>query len=167
LLFWGEALWELIQQFDKSINCVINHHMDLYCESFRYSNTQSMTKQEKLKEDPNWTRCGFGRMPCLSLDGNVYPCFRMVPKHNNLVDSSKYAQGRYLYPLSNEAMLRKLNDNSCACSMKIQEKCENCKLFVTCPHCAADCVDEEGGTLTKTTSVCNFTRLQVYFARKY
>lgn len=64
-------------------------------------------------------------------------------------------------------MLIKLNKNSCAVNMKILEKCEHCKLYITYPHCAADCVNENDMTLTKTTSVCNYTRLQVYFARKY
>jgi radical SAM protein with 4Fe4S-binding SPASM domain len=106
-------------------------------------------------------------MPALSLDGNIYPCFRMLPGSNNLKDSTKYAQGTSASLLKNEKILRKLNKNSRACNMKIQEKCATCPVFNICPHCAADCVDEAGATLTKTISVCNFTRLQVYFTRKY
>jgi len=106
-------------------------------------------------------------MPTLSLDGNVYPCFRMLPDHNHLKDSSKYAQGTCDNILSNQETLEKLNINSRAVNMKNEDKCETCKIFIMCPHCAADCVNEDDGTLTKTTSVCNFTRIEVYFARKY
>jgi hypothetical protein len=69
--------------------------------------------------------------------------------------------------LSNLETLEKLNVNSLAVNMKNEGKWEDCKLFAACPHCAADCVDEDGGELTKTTSVCNYTRLEIYFARKY
>ena len=51
--------------------------------------------------------------------------------------------------------------------MLVEDKCKDCKVFSVCPHCAADCVNEEGAVLTKTTSVCNFTRIEVYYARKY
>jgi sulfatase maturation enzyme AslB (radical SAM superfamily) len=91
----------------------------------------------------------------------------MLPGSNQLKDSSNYRQGTCKNLLENEAVLRALNDNSRAVNMKLKEKCENCKIFTTCPHCAADCVNDNDATLTKTTSVCNYTRLQVYFARIY
>jgi uncharacterized protein len=129
--------------------------------------TRRIVKRDESTADPTWSRCGFGRMPALSLDGNVYPCFRMLPGSNHISDSAKYKQGTFDDVLSNEATLRALNDNSRAVNMKIKPKCETCKIFTNCPHCAADCVNEEGATLTKTSTVCNYTRLQVYFARKY
>jgi uncharacterized protein len=163
----AKQLWELIQQFELCIDYLLEHHLKLYCDTFSYTFTQCQTKCQLLKENPGWSRCGFGKMPALSHDGNVYPCFRMLPKSNNLKDSTKYAQGTAVSLLKNEKTLRRLNKNSRACNMIIQEKCEKCSVFNVCPHCAADCVNEKGATLTKTTSVCNFTRLQVYFARKY
>ena len=162
----SEQLWELIQQFEKAVVYLAEHHLDLYCSPFDHNNTKNRTKDDLLKDDPNFSRCGFGKMPTLSLDGNVYPCFRMVPGSNHIKDSAKYAQGMYNDLLSNEETLRKLNINSRAVNMKYPEKCETCKIFSTCPHCAADCVNEDS-LLTKTTSVCNFTRLEVYYARKY
>jgi uncharacterized protein len=162
-----EQLWELIQQFEKSINYIAEHHVDLYCDPFKYANTSNLSKRQQFEIDPAWSRCGFGKMPTLSLDGNVYPCFRLVPKNNNLLNSNNYAQGTYKSLLENENMLVRLNENSIISKMKNEEKCETCKIFVACPHCAADCVNKHDGTLAKTTSVCNFTRLQVYYARKY
>jgi len=163
----AESLWELIQQFEETMEYLIEHHTEIYCSPFDYNNTKSKTKEEQLKEDPKFSRCGFGVMPTLSLDGNVYPCFRMLPDHNHLKDSSKYAQGTCENILSNQETLEKLNINSRSVNMKNEDKCETCKIFTVCPHCAADCVNEDDGTLTKTTSVCNFTRIEVYFARKY
>jgi radical SAM protein with 4Fe4S-binding SPASM domain len=163
----AEELWELIQQFEKSIEYIAEHHAGLYCDTFGYAFTQSRSKKELLKKTPDWSRCGFGRMPALPLDGNAYPCFRLVPGSNSLKDSAKYRQGTFNSLLENEDVLRKLNINSHACNMDLKEKCEECSIFNICPHCAADCVNNHGAVLAKTTSVCNFTRLQVYYARKY
>jgi len=163
----AEDLWELIQQFESAVDYVVEHHTDIWCNPFDFNNTRNITKDDQLKADPKYTRCGFGVMPALSLDGNVYPCFRMVPGSNHIRNAEKYAQGTFDDILRNEKQLIELNVNSRAVNMKLKDKCETCKLFVTCPHCAADCVNEEGGTLTKTTSVCNYIRLEVYYARKY
>jgi len=163
----AEDIWELIQQFEKTIDYLIKHHTDLYCSPFEYNELKNMTKKDQLNDDANWSRCGFGTMPALSLDGNVYPCLRMMPKHNHLLDAGKYKQGTYDNMLSNLETLERLNINSRAVNMNNEEKCEDCKLFVACPHCAADCVNEKDAKLTKTTSVCNFTRLRIYFGRKY
>jgi uncharacterized protein len=162
-----EELWELIQQFEKTMNYLIERHTELYCSPFDHNTTKFKSKAQQLEEDPKWTRCGFGRMPTLSIDGNVYPCFRMVPGSNHVADSSKYAQGTYDDILKNEETLRSLNVNSRAVNMSNPDKCEACEIYTACPHCAADCVNEEGATLTKTSSICNFARIQVYFAREY
>jgi uncharacterized protein len=163
----AEELWVLIQQFEKTINYLVQHHLDLCCETFSYINTKKVTKEEQKDIDIKWSRCGFGKMPALGLDGKVYPCFRLLPGNNHLKYPTKYAQGTNRKIISNEKLLNQLNFNSTACNLLVPKKCEVCDLYITCPHCAADCINENDDTLTKTTSVCNFTRLQVYFARKY
>jgi uncharacterized protein len=165
----AEDLWELIQQFDKTINYLVEHHLDLECSTFGYINTAKKTKSQQREEDSNWSRCGFGKMPALGLDGNVYPCFRMLPEHNHISPDKvgEFRQGTYDSIISNQDMLLTLNVNSQAGNLVNPEKCETCEFYVACPHCAADCVDEHNCKLAKTTSVCNFTRLQVYFSRKY
>jgi hypothetical protein len=59
-----------------------------------------------------------------------------------------------------------LNENAQVTRLKVEEKCKICSIFSSCPHCAADCVNNDL-TLSKTTSVCNFHRISVYFARLY
>jgi uncharacterized protein len=163
-----EQLWELIQQFEKVVDYAVEHHLDLSCEPFGYGFTMGKTKAEQLREDPSWSRCGFGKMPAVALDGKIYPCFRMLPGNNKLKKPSVYAQGSTDTSfLENQDVLEELNINSSAVRMNVQDKCESCRIFTLCPHCAADCVDEGKPTLTKTTSVCSYTRLQTYFARKY
>ena len=61
----AEQLWDLIQQFEKATEYLIEHHHDLYCSPFMYSNTRYKTKEEQLRNDPDFTRCGFGRMPTI------------------------------------------------------------------------------------------------------
>jgi uncharacterized protein len=165
-----EQLWQAIQQFNLILDYVVDHHTRLYILPFDYSRfaSNNRTLAELLKSDPNYTRCGFGKMPTVSLDGNIYPCFRMVPGHNNLRDSTNYASGNVNTSiLEHEDLLKKLNENSCAVNMKVEKKCETCNLFSSCEHCAADCVNETDGTLTKTSSICNFHRVEVYYAQLY
>jgi uncharacterized protein len=165
-----EQLWELIQQFEKIVDYTIEHHTDLYVLPLDYNRFASTncTQTESIKQNgKDWSRCGFGKMPMLTLDGSIYPCFRMIPKHNMLGDSRKYAQGHVdTSILENEEMLKKLNHNSCAANMLLKDKCKDCKIYSTCEHCAADCVSNDG-TLTKTTSICNFHRLEVYYSQLY
>jgi hypothetical protein len=69
--------------------------------------------------------------------------------------------------LEKEDVLIRLNKNSCASALNVEEKCKKCRVFSSCPHCAADCVNEVDGTVTKTTSVCNFHKIGVYYAQLY
>jgi uncharacterized protein len=165
-----EQLWKLIQQFQNVVDYTIEHHTELYVAPLDYHRhaVGNKTQTDLLRDDPTWSRCGFGKMPTVSIDGNVYPCFRMLPGHNNLPNSTKYAQGNVNTSLvENEAILMTLNNNSTGAALRVKDKCKTCKVFSSCPHCAADCVDENDATLLKTTSVCNFHRLEVYFARVY
>jgi uncharacterized protein len=162
----AEDVMELISQFSKIKEYVIEHHLDLMVDPFNYVYTTAQTKQELLEENADWSRCGFGKMPALAFDNNVYPCFRMVPGSNELKDPTSFRQGTYNDIFENLEMLKSIQHNSKGCNLRTPEKCEKCKLYSICPHCAAGCVTEDG-TLLKTTSVCNYIRVQMYFVREY
>jgi hypothetical protein len=48
----AEELWELIQQFEKSIKYIAEHHAGLYCDTFGYVFTQSRSKKRIVEKDP-------------------------------------------------------------------------------------------------------------------
>ena len=59
-----KQLWELIQQFQKIYEYMIEKNNELYISPFDYSITSStISQQALLKIDPTWSRCGFGKMP--------------------------------------------------------------------------------------------------------
>ena len=161
-----KQLWELIQQFQKIYEYMIEKNNELYISPFDYSITSStISQQALLKIDPTWSRCGFGKMPALSFDGNIYPCLRLIPKHSHT--EKTISQGSIFTSFdANLTDLITLNENAQVNRLKVDEKCKECSLFSSCPHCAADCVNDDL-TLSKTTSVCNFYRISVYFARLY
>jgi uncharacterized protein len=161
-----KQLWELIQQFQELCQYMIEKNTELYISPFDYAIISStLSRQTLLETEPTWSRCGFGKMPALSLDGNVYPCFRLIPKHNHT--DKIISQGTVFTSLAeNLTDLIALNENAQVSKLKVDEKCKICSIFSSCPHCAADCVNNDL-TLSKTTSVCNFHRTSVYFARLY
>ncbi|MDR0603076.1 MAG: hypothetical protein LBG80_02085 [Bacteroidales bacterium] len=161
-----EQLWELIQQFQKLFRYMIEKNTELYISPFDYSIISSViSRQTLLETEPTWSRCGFGKMPALSLDGNIYPCFRLIPGHNHM--KKTISQGTVFTSLDeNLTDLILLNENAQVNKLKVDEKCKSCSIFSSCPHCAADCVNNDL-TLSKTTSVCNFHRVSIYFARLY
>jgi uncharacterized protein len=161
-----EQLWELIQEFQKLFQYMIENNTALYISPFDYSAICSAISRKTLLEtEPAWSRCGFGKMPALSFDGNIYPCFRLIPKHNH---SEKIIPQGTIFTSFDENLtdLIALNKNARVDKLKVDEKCTICSVFSSCPYCAADCVNNDL-TLSKTTSVCNFHRISVYFARLY
>jgi uncharacterized protein len=161
-----EQLWELVQQFQQLLQYMVKNNNKLYISPFDYSIISSAVSRQILMEtDPTWSRCGFGKMPALSLDGNIYPCFRLIPGHNH--SKKIFPQGSVHTSFTeNLETLVMLNKNSQLSNLKVEEKCKTCPIFSTCPHCAADCVNDDL-TLSKTTSVCNFHRVSTYFAQLY
>jgi uncharacterized protein len=164
-----EELWECIHQFEKVTQYLIDHHFELYLSPFDYAAfAKTQSKEMLYKDDPNYARCGFGSMPTLAFDGNIYSCFRLLPGHTE-VDTSPFAQGNVDDGIvSKQNVLDFLQEGSRHCSLEIPEKCEECSIYSSCPHCAAGCFLMSGCTSFKrTSSVCNFHRLQTYFCRKY
>ena len=162
-------VWEAVGQFQKILDYVVKNHTSIYVLPFDYERfALSKAYDEQSKLDPTQARCGFGKMPTVTLDGRIYPCFRMIPGHNGLKDPTKYAQGHVDTSLvDNYDLLTKINDMSSLVNMRIPDKCKVCKVFSSCQHCCADCLLENEVVFKKTTSICNYHRIEVYFARLY
>jgi radical SAM protein with 4Fe4S-binding SPASM domain len=141
-----EQLWELIQQFENLVEYAVKHHVDLSCDTLNF--VLGFTKQEILQRYPTWSRCGFGKIPAVTIGRNIYPCFRMLPGSNQLKNAQKYTQGNVNTSIiEHKDILRQLNDNSAVAKMKIKDECEKCSIFTICPYCAADCVNKDEPTL--------------------
>jgi uncharacterized protein len=162
-------IWECIIQFGLITDYLIKHHHDLYIACYDYTNTAPQSKINLLKDDPAFSRCGFGFMPALALDGTIYPCFRLIHDQTK-EDTHKYSQGAITTNfISKEKTLKKLQESSRHCNLIIPEECEECDLYSSCPHCAAGCLleSDKDFLLKKSLSVCNFHKISTYFCRKY
>ena len=65
----------LREQMQKCIDYVYEHRDDLYWSMIQKNNL--CTNEFKRDETKGW--CGSGIMPALSIDGDIYPCFRWLP----------------------------------------------------------------------------------------
>ncbi|MDR0676389.1 MAG: SPASM domain-containing protein [Elusimicrobiota bacterium] len=158
----------LSNEFDKINKYLADNHLNLYLFSYDFSRiSESHTYDYMLNNDKEWSRCGFGRMPSLDLDGNVYSCFRMIPgfSHSSKKDFAIGNINKNDFNLDNYKS-KEIYHNSFAVNMKIKDKCKKCPLFSSCPHCAADCIDESL-KLIKTDSVCKYHIIETLSVIKY
>jgi uncharacterized protein len=163
-----EDIFECIHQFNEITKYLIEHHYDLNIACFSYTLANPKSKTVLLKDDPTFSRCGFGFMPAVALDGSIYPCFRLIHDQTR-IDTHKYSQGSVNTSLIyNPNTLKNLQEKSQHCNLELPEECEVCNLYSTCPHCAAGCLLESSSVnFKKSLSVCNFHKISTYFCRKY
>lgn len=161
-----EDILVLINEFEQINEYLLKNHIGLYLSPYEFYRISTSVNLKTITErDPEWSRCGFGQMPALDLDGSVYPCFRMIPE-NSKANSYNCKQGDLKDIFSNKDNLKKLYTSSLAANLLLEEKCKTCILYTTCPHCAADCVSNKGEVI-KNTSICNYHIIETLFVIKY
>jgi hypothetical protein len=125
-------------------------------------------------------------MPALSVDGDIYSCFRLLPFSN--VDTRKYKQGDIKSGfIKNKKILKFLQEGSKIKNIKFMGNvynkkegdkeryglnCDECKVKVRCGSCASgcfikSCADFGKKGFVRTTSICFCTKIQSIFSTKY
>lgn len=131
--------------------------------------------------DENTKACGFGNMPCLSVDGDIFSCFRLL--NHGTVNTRPYRQGTLDSGiLSDKGMLEYLRCNSCILRIKsdtnVYDKygrdnlmldCSKCPIIGRCGACTAGCMLNANPTgkkvpFKRTTSNCWFHKVQSVFS---
>jgi uncharacterized protein len=154
---------ELNEQLKMCAKYILeNHSKDLYWSMFDKDSValSSMSDYDR-------GRCGSGSMPCLSIDGEIYPCFRWLPislgkeglKHPMVignVDDGKLDLGVF-----EEVQCGATREN-----MTKEEKCKCCPHESSCAYCVAGCYAELG-KFERLTYICYVNILQKKWARWY
>jgi uncharacterized protein len=159
----------LMKEFEKVNEYLLKNHMNLYLSPYDIARIDSNLSLSDIQNDEKyktWSRCGFGQMPAVDINGDVYPCFRMIPGYSTR-DTSNCKQGNINDIILCKDKLSNLYENSLAINLDVEEKCKSCPLFDSCPHCAADCVDETTGKVHKNTSVCNYHIIETLSVMQY
>ena len=151
----------LREQMQKCIDYVYDHRDEIYW---------SMVDENKLakpEDNPDhWTmgHCGSGMMPALAIDGNIYPCFRWLPhtQHQNGVMSVGNVNQGFIH----KENFKKVREGAARCNCTKDPKCLECEYEVECAYCIGGCYAEYGDFI-RTTHICEITKIQVEYARKY
>jgi len=154
----------LDKQLEKCVSYVLDHRHEMY---WGMLDRNFLTR--KKPEDPieDIGRCGSGCMPCLSLDGLIYPCFRWLPisqpdgKGPEIAISGDANKGVW-YPETFDYILKNSTRKSCT----KDEKCLTCIYEPCCSYCIGGCYAEYK-EFRRTTHICEITKLQAKWAEIY
>ena len=155
----------LREQMQKCIDYVYEHRDELYwsmidkhwcCENYEHN--------KKDKDYLNNGVCGSGMMPALSIDGDIYPCFRWLPhtqKRAKVMCVGNVEEG-----FTHSENFKCVRDGAARCNCTRDPKCKDCEFEEACAYCIGGCYAEYDDFI-RTTHVCEITKIQVEYARKY
>ena len=160
-----EDLREFDRQIEKCIDYCLQHKNDLY---WRMLDKREFANAH-LNTGKDWNfkgHCGSGAMPALSIDGNIYPCFRWLShcQFNNNFNNFKI--GDIYEGLNHKENFAKVREGSYRCNCTREEKCKSCEVESACSYCIAGCYAEYGDFI-RTTHICEITKHTVNWAKKY
>ena len=150
-------LLELERQFEKVVAYVLEHRHDMYLGLFDKRNVEF----KGWEGDTGW--CGSGAMPCLSVDGKYYPCFRFtqVSMEGNWPDMSV---GDVWSGFSRKENFKNIR---CQTRDKISpQQCRDCDVQAACAWCIAGAYSESG-TFYRQTHICDVFKLQAKWSQIY
>lgn len=155
----------LREQMQKCIGYVYEHRDSLFWSMIdRQFLCLNYRKNKEDKEYQNRGRCGSGGMPALSIDGDIYPCFRWLPHTQR--SRGVMCVGNVDEGFIHKENFRAVRDGSARCRCTREPKCIDCEFEEACSYCIGGCYAEHGDFI-RTTHICELTKIQCEFARKY
>lgn len=155
----------LREQMQKCIDYVYDHKDELYWSMIDKNMLCVSYEQNKNDEEyQNSGRCGSGCMPALSIDGDIYPCFRWLPHTQQ--SKGVMCVGNVEEGFNHKENFKAVRDGSARCKCTKDPKCLDCEFEEACAYCIGGCY-AENGDFTRTTHICEITKILVEYARKY
>lgn len=155
----------LREQMQKCIDYVYDHRDELYWSMI--DKRFLCTNYEKNKTDEQYQNrghCGSGMMPALAIDGKIYPCFRWLPHTQK--ETGVMCVGDVVHGFNHSENFKNVRDGAARCKCTKDPKCKDCEFEEACSYCIGGCYAEYGD-FTRTTHICEITKIQVEYARKY
>lgn len=155
-----EDLVEFDKQMEKCVDYVLQHSDDLFWSMIDRNFLERKKPDEPIKAE---SRCGSGCMPCLSIDGTIYPCFRWLPHTQN--SETGITCGDVYVGMTTDGF-RLVSDGSKRNVCTRDEKCLTCEYEPCCAYCIGGCYAEYQDFI-RTTHICEITKLQAKWAEIY
>jgi uncharacterized protein len=149
----------LDKEMEKSIYYILEHRRDLHVSMF----DKSFGIGEPMKDfDKGW--CGSGAMPCLSINGKIYPCFRFSPNTMHDRDKLDFSVGDVWHGFNHKERFRIVREQT---REKISPpKCKECAVESSCAWCIGGAFAQKG-EFYRPTAICEIHKRQAKWARKY
>ena len=151
-------LKQLDAEMEKSVNYILEHRHDLHVSMF---DKHFGIGGPPIALDKGW--CGAGSMPCLSINGKIYPCFRFSPNtmHNRNLD---FYVGDIWNGLNHKERFTQVREQTRGNISP--QKCLECPVESACAWCIGSAFAEKG-EFYRQTNICEVHKLQSKWARKY
>ena len=151
-------LLELEKQLEKCVSYTLDHRNDLFWSVI----SKNFANAEKMK-DPNKGWCGAGAMPCLGVNGKIYPCFRFMP-HTMSSRNLDFPVGDVWKGFDHKERFKEVRDQT---RIKISpKKCFDCPIESNCSWCIGSSFSESG-EFYRQTNICEFIKIQTKWAKIY
>lgn len=152
---------EIECQFEKIIQYIYEHkddiHINMFNESFGIGEPYG-----SVDIHSGW--CGAGAMPCLSVNGKIYPCFRFAPNTMHNRDKLDFYVGDVWNGFTRKDRFVCVQNQT---REKISpEKCKMCSIESTCAWCIGGAFSEKG-KFYRTTNLCRIKKLIDKYSRLY
>ena len=155
-----EDYQELDRQMGLCVDYMLEHRDELYW---------SMIEDDfRLREDfePNTeTNCGSGWMPTMSIEGDVYPCFRWLPASQN-GDRGIMSAGNVNNNDLDTEIFKFVQVASKRRICTRNSECFNCPYDLVCPYCIAGGYAEYS-TFWRPTHICRITKIRCRHSEDY
>ena len=155
----------LISEFNKCIEYILNNRNSIYYTMFE----KSRFALHKLSEGSDWYKkghCGSGAMPCLGINGNIYPCFRWAPHTQSKCNPEPMVAGDVWKGLYNKEVFKKVREGAYRCNCTKDTKCKTCPYESACSYCIGGCY-AEFQEFKRATYICELTKIQCEYAKRY
>lgn len=152
----------LREQMQKCIDYVYEHRHDLYWSMI--DKEQFLCNKDSKADFETQGHCGSGCMPALAIDGRIYPCFRWLPHTQK--EAGVMCVGDIEHGFTHPENFKKVRDSAIRANCTKDPKCINCEYEPACAYCIGGCYAEYGDFI-RTTHICEITKIQVEYARKY
>jgi uncharacterized protein len=155
--------------FDKQMRECVEYVLDKRHELYWSMIDYDTFARHSLSTGGDWNEkghCGSGFMPCLGINGNIYPCFRWAPHTQTICNSEPFVAGNVSEGITNFDAFRNVATGAYKCNCTKEERCRSCEYESACSYCIGGCYAEYG-EFRRTTHICEITKLQCKWAKVY
>lgn len=154
--------------FDSEMRKCVEYVL-VHCDDLYWSMISDQFANHCLSSGDDWScrgHCGSGSMPCLGINGNIYPCFRWAPHTQPKDKPEPIVVGNVHKGMYNKAGFELVRKMSTRDNCTKDSKCRTCIYESACSYCIGGCYAETGDFI-RLTHICEITKIQSKWAKVY